>query len=93
MIELDGVVLAVLLATDLGEAKERGCGEGALLGVAGEDLLVVFRGGFGIAGDFLGVEAVAQEIAKWWFFSAGDGGGQEQTRGGEAEWVEVHGRE
>lgn len=68
LIELDGVVLAVLFVADLGEAEEGGCGEVALLGVAGEKLLVVFCGGVRVAGDFLGVEAITQQIAKGGFF-------------------------
>ena len=50
-----------------------------MLGVAGEELLIVFRGGFGIAGDFLGVKAIAQEFAERWF---GGVGGKQCARGG-----------
>ena len=91
LIELDRVFLAVLLAADFGEAEKRGGSESTLLGVAGENLLVTFRGSFDIASDFLGVEAVAQEIARRWFFGAGGGSGEDQAGDGETVGVEVHG--
>ena len=82
MIELDRVFLAVLLAADFGEAEKRGGSESTLLGVAGENLLVTFRGSFDIASDFLGIEAVTEEIARGWFFGAGGGSGEDQAGDG-----------
>jgi hypothetical protein len=66
LVERDGLVLVVLFAADFGEAEQGGGGEGALGVVLGKQGLVLLRGGFAVAGDFLGVEGVAQEFAEAW---------------------------
>lgn len=61
LIELDGIVLAVLFAADFGEAVEGGGGEGALLVPFCQERLVAGCGFREVAGGFLFEEGIAEK--------------------------------
>jgi hypothetical protein len=79
LVEVDGLLLAILLAVDFGEAEQGGGGEGALVAEAGEQILVLSGGGGRVAGDLLGAEGVAEEFAEVAVLG-GEGGGEEEKK-------------